>query len=57
MASEFDIVDVRDAALLEQRKQFMAAAVEASHPGIRLRPDNEVQRIEAALFGRLWIVG
>ena len=46
MTAKLDIVDVRRLAFLEKRQQLMGAPIEAAHPGIRLRPHDEVQGVE-----------
>src|SRR5271166_1945376 len=50
--AEFDVVDVRGGAGLEQRQQLMLGPIEAAHAGIGLGPDNEVQGDQADLQGR-----
>ena len=49
--AQFDIVDVRGGAVLEQRQEFVLGAVEAAHAGVGLRPDDEIQGDEAEFRG------
>src|SRR5215207_9087616 len=46
MTPELDIIDVGRASFLVKRQQLVCAPVEAAHPGVRLRPHNEVERVE-----------
>src|SRR5215204_2079952 len=46
MTPELDIVDVRRASFLVKRQQLVCAPVEAAHPGVCLRPHNEVERVK-----------
>src|SRR5215207_10628847 len=46
MTPELDDVGVRRASFLVKRQQLVCAPVEAAHPGVRLRPHNEVERVE-----------
>src|SRR5262249_8651827 len=41
-ATQFNVVDMWGAALLEHEDQFMLRAVKASHASVGLRPDTEV---------------
>ena len=52
MSSEFDVVCVVHGANLEHANKFVLAAVERSHPGVGLRPNDEIQGNEAEFRGR-----
>ena len=49
MAAEFNIVDMRRGPLLEHGQQFMLGSPEATLTAIRLRPNDEVQEVEAEI--------
>ena len=49
--AELDIVDVRSGAVLEQGQELVLGAVETAHPGVGLRPDDEVNGLEAEFDG------
>ena len=49
MAAEFNIVDMRRGPLLEDGQQLMLGPPEAALTAIRLRPNNQVQEVEAEL--------
>src|SRR5580693_7186634 len=49
MAAEFDVVDMWRGPLLEDRQQLMLGSPEAALSPIRLRPNDEVQEIEAEI--------
>ena len=51
MPAEFDVVDVRSGALLEQGQEFMLGAVEAAHSGVGLAPDDQVEGEQAEADG------
>jgi hypothetical protein len=45
-------VNVRSRAVLEQGQQLVLGAVEAAHAGVGLRPNDEVEGLEAELHRR-----
>src|SRR5271165_6241432 len=50
--AELDVVDVRGGAVLEHGQQLVLGPVEATHAGVGLRPDDQVEGFETELDRR-----